>query len=91
MGERKIDVKAAVASAQQYVKELYAGQSLRDLLLEEVEYVEHENEWRVTIGFSLPKEEQSMVFTPRQLSRHYKEVRVNAETGESISMRIRTV
>lgn len=89
--ERKVDVKAAVTSAMEYVKSLYSGQSLRDLLLEEVELADGNSEWLITIGFSLPKEEQGLLITPRQLARHYKIVRVDAKTGEALSMLIRNV
>ncbi len=89
--EPKIDVKTAVEAALQYVKSLYAGQNLRDLLLEEVELSDRDNEWLVTVGFSLPKEEQGLLITPRQLARHYKVVRVDAETAQALSMRIRDV
>ena len=36
--ENRVPVKVAVAAAIAYVKELYEGISLRDLLLEEIEY-----------------------------------------------------
>lgn len=94
--ENHITVKSAVATAIDYVKDLYEGKNLRDLLLEEVEF--SDNHWIITVGFSLPeiKEEtaslSSLVIpnkTSRMLSRHYKVVNIDAETGIPISMKIR--
>jgi hypothetical protein len=53
--EDRVPVKVAVAAAIAYVKELYEGISLRDLLLEEIEYSDASNKWLVTIGFSPPE------------------------------------
>jgi hypothetical protein len=87
-----IGVKLAVEKAMGYVRDLYQGERLRDLLLEEVELSEKQNQWLVTIGFSLPKEEPVAIISPsRPLARHYKVVHVDAETGEPLSMKIRDV
>jgi hypothetical protein len=95
--EDRVPVKAAVASAIDYVRELYAGISLRDLLLEEIEYSEASDKWLVTIGFSLPetKEASSSVIFPsktsRELSRRYKTVVIDAVSGIPDSMKIRSI
>ncbi len=89
--EPKVDVKTAVSNALAYVKSLYTGQSLRDLLLEEVELSESDSQWRITVGFSLPKDEPPFLISPRQLARHYKVVLIDATTGEALSMRIRDI
>ncbi len=86
----KTDIKTAVSTAMTFVKSLYSPQSLRDLLLEEVELSSDETEWLVTIGFSLPSEDNPLIgFGRTSLQRHYKIVRVNAETGAPVSMKIR--
>ncbi len=90
-------VKDAVAAAIAYVKELYEGVSLRDLLLEEVEYNNASDKWLVTIGFSLPetKEVSSPVVFPAKISRdlscRYKTVVIDAVSGTPDSMKIRNV
>jgi hypothetical protein len=95
--EARLPVKDAVAVAIAYVKELYEGVSLRDLLLEEVEYNNASDKWLVTIGFSLPetKEVSSPVVFPvktnRDLSRRYKTVVIDAVSGTPDSMKIRNV
>jgi len=47
--EDRVPVKVAVAAAFTLVKELYEGISLRDLLLEEIEYSDASDKWLVTI------------------------------------------
>jgi hypothetical protein len=95
--EDRVPVKEAVAAAIAYVKELYEGVSLRDLLLEEIEYSNASDKWWVTIGFSLPetKEVSSSVIFPsktnRELSRRYKTVIIDAISGTPDSMKIRNV
>jgi hypothetical protein len=95
--ENRVPVKIAVAAAIAYVKELYEDISLRDLLLEEIEYSDASDKWLVTIGFSLPetKEVSTSVILPsrtsRELSRRYKTVIIDAVSGAPDSMKIRTV
>lgn len=95
--EGRVPVKDAVAAAIAYVKELYEGVSLRDLLLEEIEYSDASEKWLVTIGFSLPETKEvstSVIFpskTSRELSRRYKTVIIDAVSGSPDSMKIRTV
>ncbi len=95
--EARLPVKNAVSAAIAYVKELYEGVALRDVLLEEIEYSNATDKWLVTIGFSLPetKEVSSPVIFPvktsRELSRRYKTVVIDAVSGTPDSMKIRDV
>lgn len=95
--EHQVNVKSAVKAAIDYVKDLYADNDLRDLMLEEVEFSESTDQWLVTVGFSLPetKEETTSLIMPsktsRALSRRYKVVNIDAETGKPISMKIRAI
>lgn len=95
--ENRVPVKVAVAAAIAYIKELYEGISLRDLLLEEIEYSDASDKWLVTIGFSLPetKEVSTSVISPsstsRELPRRYKTVIIDAVSGAPDLMKIRTV
>jgi hypothetical protein len=95
--DARVPVKTAVETAIGYVTELYQGQRLRDLLLEEVEYSESTEKWIVTIGFSFPETQEvstSVILpsqTSRQLSRRYKTVIIDAATGTPVSMKIRAV
>lgn len=88
----RIGVKEAVTSAMDFVRDMYEGQRLRDLLLEEVEMAQADNQWLITIGFSLPKEEPTSILSPatsKKLGRQYKIIAVDAVTGQPISMKIR--
>jgi hypothetical protein len=95
--ENRVPVKIAVAAAFTFVKELYEGISLRDLLLEEIEYSDASDKRLVTIGFSLPETKEvstSVIFpskTSREPSRRYKTVIIDAVSGKPDSMKIRTV
>ncbi|MFN9620975.1 MAG: hypothetical protein ACK55X_14825 [Synechococcaceae cyanobacterium] len=87
----RIGVKQAVASAMDFVRDMYDGQSLRDLLLEEVEMTQADNQWLVTIGFSLAGEESASILSPatRKPARHYKVIAVDALSGHPLSMKMR--
>lgn len=89
-----IGVKDAVSSAMGFVREIDQGERLRDLLLEEVEMDEGHDQWLVTIGFSLPKEESTAIISPatsRKIERNYKVVAVDAYSGAPLSMKIRDI
>jgi len=49
-----MDVKQAVATAREYITDLFADDGVMNLGLEEVQYDETQGEWKVTIGFSRP-------------------------------------
>ncbi len=94
-----IDVKAAVIAAKGYL------QSIRDLLgefrevrLEEVELSEDKRFWLVTLGFDRPVKTLASEFfptvsdsVPSAIKREYKLIKVDSETGEVQSMKIREV
>lgn len=49
-----MNVKQAVQTAKDYVTELYADEPARHVGVEEVQFDEGDNAWRVTIGFFRP-------------------------------------
>jgi hypothetical protein len=86
-----MDVKEAVVAAKQYIGEIFGAEGIRNLGLEEVEFDEPANEWRVTIGFSRPWDAAgpvSVMFTP---SRSYKVVRISDKSGKVVSVKNREV
>ena len=95
----KIDVRSAVIAAKKYFEDIQdmIGNSINDILLEEVELSENKMLWYVTLGFNRPvtKTERSLI--PEAISlntkydREYKIFAVDAETGEVKSMKIREV
>ena len=49
-----MDVKQAVQIAKQYVSELFEGEPITNVGLEEVVYEDESDTWKITIGFSRP-------------------------------------
>ena len=49
-----MDVKEAVRTAKEYLSDLYEGEQIMNVGLEEVVFEDRLNSWRVTIGFSRP-------------------------------------
>ena len=47
-----MDVKDAVAAAKRYVTDVYAGEGIVNLGLEEVDFDDGSETWRITLGFS---------------------------------------
>ncbi|MBO3463984.1 hypothetical protein [Aetokthonos hydrillicola] len=93
----KIDVRSAVMAAKKYFEDIQdmIGNSINDILLEEVELSENKKLWYVTLGFSRPAVKNERTLIPDVISlaarneREYKVFTVDAETGEVKSMKIR--
>ena len=85
-----LDVKQATKLATDYLTSLYDQQlSTSDAIrLEEVELTEDEKYWLITLSFQSVNPTGTIFFPPR---REYKVFRINAETGELQSMKIREV
>ena len=87
-----IDVKEATGIALSYFEDLYGEDAFSNVLLEEVERDEEDGTsyWLITIGFTEQKQEVGPL-GPFASSRRYKRFRIDAETGEVVSMKIRPV
>ncbi|MBE9145956.1 hypothetical protein [Planktothrix mougeotii] len=85
----KIDVRAAVGLAQNYFNNLQdmLG-SFQNLRLEEVELSENKKFWLITLGFDCVNLNNPLQVVPQYI-REYKIFKINAETGEVESMKIR--
>lgn len=88
-----MDVKGAVDLAVMYIKQLLPEETLRDLRLEEVERTDDDQYWLVTLGFSTPTTASSLVQSlgGSTFERQYKLLKVNAQTAEVTSMKIRKI
>jgi hypothetical protein len=84
-----MEVKEAVRTAINYVKEIFADESLSNLGLEEIEYVPECKEWRVTVGFSRPWDYP----TAWQLAskRDYKAVHIDDTNGRVAAIKNRFI
>lgn len=89
-----MDVKEAIATAKNYVKDIYADEEVTNLGLEEVEHVMPAGNWVVTLGFSRPwntprtraQEVLENLGAVSPLKRSYKIITV-AEDGSVLSMK----
>ena len=84
-----ISGKEAVAEASQFIRDLL-GDSISDLLLEELEYDDGANRWTVTLSYARPAaagDNVIVMLSPK--TRVYKKVQVDANTGMPLSMKIR--
>jgi hypothetical protein len=80
-----INVKEAVKKAAEYFADLYGSQFV-NVLVEEVE--ETDGWWLVTMGY----EDRPSVFSQISgIRRRFKVFKIDGETGEVISMKIREV
>ncbi|MBW4491830.1 MAG: hypothetical protein KME26_01705 [Oscillatoria princeps RMCB-10] len=92
-----IDVRSAVIGAKQYLQSLQdqIGMLIDDLRLEEVELSEDRKFWLITLGFSRSADKAKnpladLIDSPKY-EREYKIFKINSETGEVQSMKIREV
>ena len=75
-----MEVKDAVQLAKDYVADLFEGEQITNVGLEEIEFDEMSNCWKVTIGFSRPWDHRGPVITrltDRDTTRSYKVVHIN--------------
>ncbi len=93
-----VPVKTAVSNAMQFIRELYADEQIKDVLLEEVEFSEPADQWLITIGFMRNKIKDKssssiadLILPERETIRKYKIVHIDAQSGEPISMKIREI
>ncbi|CCF85538.1 hypothetical protein [Nitrolancea hollandica] len=90
-----VTVKEAVRLARAYLLDLFENESLPNLRLEEVELSDDGSHWLVTYGFTASEKdiEQPLFkgFGPSttRTRRDYKIIKINAQTGEPVSMTIR--
>lgn len=83
-----INVKEAVARATQYMGEVF--HDLHDLQLEEVELSDDDAQWYITLSYLRPEPlESPLAPLGRKYERVYKQIVVDAQTGECQSIKIR--
>ncbi len=84
-----MDVKQAVQIAKQYVSELFEGEPLTNVGLEEVVFEDESNDWAITISFSRDWNRTSPFFPSKDEAsqqRYYKVISINDATGEVHSL-----
>ena len=88
-----MNVKEAVKKAIEYVADVFESEHLQNVGLEEVVLNDAEDAWEVTIGFSrpwdYPKGGLVAGLQPQNPKRQYKIVRIDNESGNVKSIKIR--
>ncbi|MGA2967094.1 MAG: hypothetical protein ABSD64_12850 [Terriglobales bacterium] len=85
-----VDVKAAVRIAAAYFDQLIQ-RHYSDLAVEEVEKTDDDRFWLVTIGYNVVSTDRSPLaaFQDKLTSREYKIIKVDSQSGEALSMKVR--
>jgi len=86
-----VSAKDAAGSARDYFTGLY-GSQFRNLMLEEVE--RDDKYWYITLGYDLPLPDNPVLAAFQRAgkpSRGFKVFKIDASTGEIVSMKIREV
>ena len=100
-----IEVTEAVKLARQFAAELFEGENIKNLGLEEVVFEESDNEWRITLGYDShrvktketapnPYSAVSAIMPSNietETLREYKTFRLDGEDGNFKGMLIRDV
>lgn len=85
-----MDVKEAVVTAKSYVADLFEGEEVADVGLEEVKFEDHLDTWVVTVGFSRPWDvsRNSVVaaLSTERPSRSYKVIHIADADGSVLSL-----
>lgn len=87
-----MDVKEAIGQAKRYVSELFADDGARDIMLEEVEFDDMHQQWRITIGLSRPRTGKEGLATGiafPELRRSYKVVTISDTDARVLSVKNR--
>ena len=76
-----MDVKEAVQAAKAHISDLFAGEEITNVGLEEVEFDDRADAWKITIGFSRPWERPGELGVRLGLkaNRSFKVVHVDSE------------
>jgi hypothetical protein len=82
-----IDVKQAAQSASNFIAGLYSNETISDVMLEEVELSEDGKYWLITLSFAAPSSSVHPILGIR--GRLYKIFKIDTDTGEVLSMKIR--
>ena len=89
-----MDVKEAARTAKAFLADLYEGEGIAHVGLEEVEFDETSNEWKITIGFSRPWDHRNPLTAALgegHPARSYKVVRINDDDGRVKSVKDRVL
>ena len=83
-----MDAKQAVNSAREYLSELFDGEGIEQVGLEEVDFDGVSNEWKITLGFSRPWDRRANLGAALggPPPRSYKVIRIHDPDGQIKSL-----
>lgn len=89
-----LQFKDAIKQSFQYLAEMYEGEELPNKLLEEIEYDESADVWKVVIGFDSNRVTTTTAgnalfgsdSTTKKTERNYKQIRVKGADGSFVKM-----
>ncbi len=83
-----MDVKEATHTAREYITDVFAGEEISQLGLEEVVHDPDGKQWRITFGFVRPWDRQNTMAVNLGLKsgRAYKVVSIDEESGDIVSL-----
>jgi hypothetical protein len=87
-----MDVKEAVQVAKQYLQQVFSDEQIKNVGLEEVEYLDQSEEWHITLGFDRPRElpgSGGVLQSLLNYKRSYKVLRISDKTRQILSMKNR--
>ena len=94
-----MDVRAAARTAKAYIAEVFADEEIDELGLEEVDFDDRSNLWKITISFLRPRGEMDRfqaaatgypAGTPT-MRRSFKVVNIDDTSGSVVSVKHRVV
>lgn len=91
-----MDVGQAVAKAREYVSDVYPGEEIKCIGLEEIRFDDAENFWKVTIGFYRPWDQDAPSLSTRlrelqgadpvdRRRRAFKVIQIDDESGRVVA------
>ena len=85
-----MEVRMAIEKAKECVREIYKDEPIVEVGLEEVEFMEKENVWAITVGFLRNwRSERNAISALAIPTRTYKVVRIRDKDGSFESLRNR--
>lgn len=92
-----LDLKNAIKKAFEFFEQIYEGQKFPNKLLEEIEYDDSDDVWKIVIGFDseriTTKTEGPHLFptTVQENERKYKQIRLKGKDGSFVKMADQTL
>ena len=92
-----MDVREAARTAKDYLLDLFEGEEIMNVGLQEIDFDDSSKNWSVTVGFSRPWDySNKSPMTPtlfgelsQPLTRSYKIVRINDQSGRVLAVKDR--